>query len=126
MGNGGGSTEMAMANAIMHKMGSVEGKESLAMEQFAKALQQIPSILADNGGLDSASLMAKLRAAHAKGENTMGLEFALGDVANMAERGIMESYRSKSSQLCSAVEAAEMIIRVDDIIRNAPRQRDGM
>merc|ERR1711904_672935 len=46
---GGGSTEMAMSNAILSKMGSVQGKESLAMEQFGKALQQIPLILADNG-----------------------------------------------------------------------------
>merc|ERR1712032_64231 len=51
---GGGSMEMAMANAIMTKMATVEGKESAAMEGFAKALQQIPNILADNGGFDSA------------------------------------------------------------------------
>merc|ERR1712176_1447471 len=103
-------------------MGSVEGKESLAMEQFAKALQQIPAILADNGGFDSADLLGALRAAHSRGEHTKGLDFMKGGIADM---GIMESYRSKSSQLCSAAEAAEMIIRVDDIIRNAPRQRDG-
>merc|ERR1712190_490809 len=60
---GGGSTEMAMSSAILQKMGSVEGKESLAMEQFAKALQQIPAILADNGGFDSAELLGQLRAA---------------------------------------------------------------
>merc|ERR1712178_42858 len=106
-------------------MGSVEGKESLAMEQFAKALQQIPAILADNGGFDSAELLGQLRAAHSRGEHTKGLDFVNGGVADMAELGIMESYRSKVSQLCSAAEAAEMIIRVDDIIRNAPRQREG-
>merc|ERR1711877_29770 len=78
--HGGGSTEMAMSSAILQKMGSVEGKESLAMEQFAKALQQIPAILADNGGFDSAALMAKLRAAHAKGQNTTGLDFTLGGI----------------------------------------------
>merc|ERR1711953_920218 len=72
--HGGGSTEMAMAQAVLKKMETVEGKESLAMEQFAKALQQIPSILADNGGLDSAALMAKLRAAHARGESMTGLD----------------------------------------------------
>jgi len=49
-----------------------------------------------------------------------------GSVADMAGLGIMESYRSKMSQLCAAAEAAEMIIRVDDIIKNAPRQREGM
>merc|ERR1711904_251678 len=48
--HGGGSTEMAMACAVQEKMATVEGKESLAMEAFAKALQTIPAIMADNGG----------------------------------------------------------------------------
>merc|ERR1712232_846075 len=122
---GGGSMEMAMAHAVLEKMKTVEGKESAAMEGFAKALQQIPSILADNGGLDSAELVGQLKAAHARGEHAVGLEFAKGSIADMSERGIMESFRSKMSQLCSAAEAAEMIIRVDNIIKNAPRQRDG-
>merc|ERR1712087_143808 len=98
--HGGGSTEMAMSNAILQKMGSVEGKESLAMEQFAKALQQIPAILCDNGGFDSAQLVGELRAAHAKGQSTYGLEFMKGSIADMAALGIMESFRSKISQLC--------------------------
>merc|ERR1712151_1330885 len=122
---GGGSMEMAMAHAIMQKMQTVEGKESGAMEGFAKALQQIPSILADNGGLDSADLVGQLKAKPAKGEHSHGLEFNKGGVADMKELGIMESFRSKMSQLCSAAEAAEMIIRVDNIVKNAPRQRDG-
>jgi len=95
------------------------------MEQFGKALSQIPAILADNGGYDSAQLVGQLRAAHNRGEHTTGLDFMKGGVADMAALGIMESYRSKVSQLCSAAEAAEMIIRVDDIIKNAPRQREG-
>merc|ERR1712061_741695 len=123
--HGGGCMEMAMSRAVYDAMANVQGKESLAMEQFAKALQQIPTIPCDNGGFDSAELLGQLRAAHSRGENTKGLDFMKGGIADMAELGIMESYRSKSSQLCSAAEAAEMIIRVDDIIRNAPRQRDG-
>lgn len=122
---GGGSMEMAMSHAVQQKMLTVEGKESGAMEGFAKALQQIPSILADNGGFDSAELVGQLRAAHARGEHAVGLEFTQGGVADMSKMGIMESFRSKMSQLCSAAEAAEMIIRVDNIIKNAPRQREG-
>eukprot|EP00931_Biecheleriopsis_adriatica_P008390 TRINITY_DN109585_c0_g1_i1.p1 TRINITY_DN109585_c0_g1~~TRINITY_DN109585_c0_g1_i1.p1 ORF type:complete len:560 (+),score=178.13 TRINITY_DN109585_c0_g1_i1:79-1680(+) len=122
---GGGSMEMAMANAVQNKLQEVGGKESNAMEAFAKALMQIPTILADNAGLDSAELVGQLRAAHAKGNSTHGLEFNVGAVADMSQLGIMESFRSKLSQLCSAAEAAEMIIRVDDIIKNAPRQREG-
>mmetsp|Transcript_16679 Transcript_16679/g.30758 ORF Transcript_16679/g.30758 Transcript_16679/m.30758 type:complete len:108 (+) Transcript_16679:2-325(+) len=107
-------------------MATVEGKESLAMEQFAKALQTLPAIMADNGGDDSAELLGSLRAAHARGQHSHGLNFVNANVTDMAELGIMESFRSKMSQLCAAAEAAEMIIRVDDIIRNAPRQREGM
>merc|ERR1712054_306159 len=59
---GGGAMECAMAQAIQEKMSSVEGKESLAMESFGKALQTLPAIMADNGGLDSAELMGGLRA----------------------------------------------------------------
>jgi len=123
--NGGGAMEMAMAAAVLEKAKTVEGKESAAVEGFAKALQQIPMILADNAGLDSGELLGQLKAAHARGEHTMGLEFQTGSVTSMEKLGIMESFRSKMSQLCSASEAAEMIIRVDDIIKNAPRQREG-
>lgn len=122
---GGGAMEMAMADAVLKKMPETGGKESAAMEQFAKALMQLPAILADNGGLDSSELVGQLRASHAKGLHSYGLEFNGGTVADMASLGIMESFRSKISQLCSAAEAAEMIIRVDDIIKNAPRQREG-
>ncbi|CAE7245783.1 cct2 [Symbiodinium natans] len=122
---GGGAMEMAMSQAVQEKLTEVGGKESAAMEAFGKALMQIPVILADNAGLDSAELAGQLRAAHAKGEHSTGLEFNSGSVADMKQLGIMESFRSKMSQLCSAAEAAEMIIRVDDIIKNAPRQRDG-
>eukprot|EP00442_Polarella_glacialis_P002950 CAMPEP_0115117586 /NCGR_PEP_ID=MMETSP0227-20121206/43975_1 /TAXON_ID=89957 /ORGANISM="Polarella glacialis, Strain CCMP 1383" /LENGTH=533 /DNA_ID=CAMNT_0002518675 /DNA_START=79 /DNA_END=1680 /DNA_ORIENTATION=- len=122
---GGGAMEMAMASAVTAKMNEVGGKEMSAMEQFAKALMSIPATMADNGGLDSQELVGQLRAAHAKGNHTQGLEFNGGTVADMAALGIMESFRSKNCQLCSAAEAAEMIIRVDDIIKNAPRQREG-
>merc|ERR1711881_471094 len=123
---GGGAMECAMAQAVQDAMASVEGKESLAMEMFAKALRTMPAIMADNGGYDSADLVGHLRSAHAKGLHTHGLNFLNATVSDMAELGIMESFRSKMSQLCAAAEAAEMIIRVDDIIRNAPRQREGM
>jgi len=122
---GGGAMECAMAQAVQDSMKSISGKEALAMEQFAKALQTMPAIMADNGGFDSAELVGSLRAAHARGEHTMGLNFNNATVSDMKELGIMESFRSKMSQLCAAAEAAEMIVRVDDIIRNAPRQREG-
>jgi T-complex protein 1 subunit beta len=121
---GGGAMECAMAQAIMDKMATVEGKESLAMEGFAKSLQAIPATMADNGGYDSAELLGTLRAAHARGQHSHGINFVNATVSDMAEQGIMESFKSKMSQLCAAAEAAEMIVRVDEIVRNAPRQRE--
>merc|ERR1712139_566275 len=91
--HGGGAMECAMAQAIQDKMASVEGKESLAMEAFAKAMQTIPAIMADNGGYDSAQLMGALRAAHARGESSHGLNFLTATVSDMKELGIMESFR---------------------------------
>merc|ERR1712216_1056590 len=72
---GGGAMEMAMAQAIQDKMASVEGKESLAMEAFAKALRSMPAIMADNGGYDSAELVGALRSAHARKQHSHGLNF---------------------------------------------------
>lgn len=96
------------------------------MEGFARALRQLPSIVADNGGYDSAELVSQLRAAHASGSNTYGLDMYNGSIADMQELGVMESFKSKLSVLTSASEAAEMILRVDDIIKCAPRQREQM
>lgn len=65
-----------------------------------------------------------MRAAHASGDTTAGLDVVSGKVGNMQELGIREAYKSKLQVLVSAAEAAEMILRVDDIIKCAPRQRE--
>jgi len=101
------------------------GKKALAMEAFARALRALPAIIADNGGYDASELVASLRAAHARGETSAGLDMANGCVADMAALGVRESFKSKLHVLCSAAEAAEMILRVDDIVKCAPRKREG-
>jgi len=123
---GGGAAELAMADAVERLARMVEGKTSLAVEAFARALRQIPTIILDNGGYDSAEIVAKLRALHTSGSKQMGIDIVKGDVGDMMQMGIYESYKSKLSQVCAASEAAEMIIRVDDVIRCAPRRREGM
>lgn len=84
----------------------------------------LPTIIADNGGYDSSELVAKLRAEHYKGNKTAGLNMRLGSIGDMAELGVVESYKVKSHILVSASEAAEMILRIDDIIKTAPRKRE--
>ena len=84
-------------------------------------------IVADNGGYDAAELVTQLRAAHASGKkSSYGLDMTQGQIGDMAELGVMESYKSKYQVVTSAAEAAEMILRVDDIIKSAPRQREEM
>jgi len=122
---GGGCTEILMAQAVDEKVPTVSGKKTLAMEAFARALRQMPSIVADNGGYDAAELVSQLRAAHASGKGSYGLDMYNGKVACMRELGVRESFKSKLQVLLSASEAAEMILRVDDIIKCAPRQREG-
>lgn len=125
---GGGCTEILMAKAIDQKVPTTAGKKSIAMSSFSKALRQLPSIVADNGGYDSAELITQLTAAHAAvpdGEScSLGLDMYNGTVGDMKELGVMECFKSKLQVLLSASEAAEMILRVDDIIKCAPRQRE--
>lgn len=120
---GGGCSEMVMACAVMRAAASTPGKEAVAMESFARALQQLPTVIADNAGYDSAQLISELRAAHNSGANTMGLDMEQGKIGCMKQLGITESWAVKRQVLLSAAEAAEMILRVDDILRAAPRKR---
>ena len=70
---GGGCSEMVMSCAVMKAAAATPGKESVAMEAFARAIQQLPTVIADNGGYDSAQLISELRAAHNAGGYTKGL-----------------------------------------------------
>lgn len=121
---GGGCSEIYMAQAIDREVVNTPGKKALAMAAFARALRAMPAIIADNGGYDSAELVTQLRAKHESGGNSWGLDMYHGQIADMEDLGVMESFKSKLSVLMSASEAAEMILRVDDIIKCAPRQRE--
>ncbi|XP_066585781.1 T-complex protein 1 subunit beta [Prorops nasuta] len=120
---GGGCSEMIMACAVMKSAAATPGKEAVAMEAFAKALQQLPTVIADNAGYDSAQLVSELRAGHNSGYCTLGLDMEQGRIGCMKKLGITESWAVKRQVLLSASEAAEMILRVDDILRAAPRKR---
>ncbi|KAK4688697.1 T-complex protein 1 subunit beta, partial [Tremellales sp. Uapishka_1] len=122
---GGGCAEMLMSCKVDEAARLVKGKKALAVEGFARALRQMPTILADNGGYDSSDLVSKLRAAHYEGRSDAGLNMDIGEVASMRELGVTESYKLKKQVVVSASEAAEMILRVDNILRSAPRRREG-
>lgn len=120
---GGGASEVMMALKVDELARKTPGKQSLAIEAFARALRQIPTILADNGGFDASELVSQMRSAHESGYNFIGLNMDTGTIDDMRQMKVTESYKSKSQSLISAHEAAEMILRVDQIIQAIPRER---
>lgn len=120
---GGGCSEMLMAKAVDELAKNTSGKKAIAIEAFARALRMIPTIIADNAGYDSSELVAQLRAAHYNGKSTAGLDMVKGEIGDVAALGITESFKVKSQVLRSAAEAAEMILRVDELVTAPPRQR---
>lgn len=122
---GGGHSEIAMANATDQLAKTVPGKKALAIEAFGRALRKLPAIIADNGGFDSSELVSQLRAAVSNGSETAGIDINTGIVGDMKALGIKECLRVKEQALLSAAEAAEMILRVDEIVTCAPRKREG-
>lgn len=121
---GGGCAETLMAHAVDEVAKQTAGKKALAVEAFARGLRSLPGIIAGNGGYDANELVAQLRAAHAAGNSTAGLDMENGSVGDVQKLGITESFKLKRQMLASAMEGAEMIIRVDDILKAAPRERE--
>lgn len=120
---GGGNSEMRMSLAVDELAKTLSGKQAIAVEAFGRALRQLPTIICENGGYDAAELVTNLRAEITNGNVQAGINMFEGKVDNMKELGVTECLRVKEQALVSATEAAEMILRVDDIVRCAPRQR---
>ncbi|UZJ51808.1 hypothetical protein CBS101457_001128 [Exobasidium rhododendri] len=122
---GGGCAEMSMSKVVDEEARKTPGKKAIATESFARALRQLPTILANNAGLDSSDLVARLRAAHQQGDKDAGLDLNNGKIISMRETGVTESYKLKRQVVLSASEASELILRVDDVLKSAPRRREG-
>lgn len=101
-----------------------KGKEAIAIEAYSRALRQLPVIIADNAGLDSAELISNLRSEIHGGSTNSGIDVLKGTVGDMKEIGVFECLKVKEQAIMSASEAAEMILRVDEVITLTPRQRD--
>lgn len=121
---GGGCSEMNMSKAVEQAAQNESGKKSLAIESYARALRQLPTILCDNAGYDSSELVSKLRSCIYNGLISSGLDLNQGTIGDMRELGVVESYKLKKAVVSSASEAAEVLLRVDDIIKAKPRTAD--
>ena len=120
---GGGAPEIAMAKKLKDYAESISGREQVAVNAFAEALEIVPKTLAENAGLDSIDSLVDLRAAQ---ENSpyMGLDVFTGEVADMKEAGVIEPKRVKKQAIQSASDAAEMILRIDDVIASTRGPED--
>jgi len=114
---GGGAPEIELAIKLRDYGQSVGGREQLAIEAFAEALEIIPWTLAENAGMDSMDIVIELKNAHAKksGRN-FGVNVLEGKVSDMLIAKVIEPLRVKTQALESATEVASMILRIDDVI----------
>ncbi|MEM2984358.1 MAG: thermosome subunit beta [Candidatus Jordarchaeaceae archaeon] len=117
---GGGAPEVELAKRLRDYAESIGGREQLAIEAFADSLEIIPKTLAENAGHDQLDIIVKLRAAHEKDGLWMGVNVNTGEVADMLKAGVLEPLRVKKQAIASASEAAEMILRIDDVIASKP------
>jgi len=114
---GGGAPEVELAKQLREYAETVGGRESLAINAFANAVEIIPRTLAENAGLDPIDILVQLRAAHDKANGeVVGLDVFSGKITDTSKLGIIEPLRVKTQAVKSASEAAEMILRIDDVI----------
>ncbi len=118
---GGGAIEMELSLALKKKATKVGGREQLAMQAYAEALEVIPRTLAESCGLDPIDTIVDLRARHEKGEKTIGVDVLSCKVADMKPLHVIEPEKVKKQALNSASEVVEMILRIDDIIASKGR-----
>jgi thermosome len=129
---GGGAPEAELAKNLRNFAVKVGGREQLAVEAYAEAVEAIPLTLAENAGLDPIDIMVALRAEHEKPDSkNFGIEVTTGKIKNMLDLKVLEPLRVKQQVIKSATEAANMILKIDDLISvkgggQAPPMPSGM
>jgi thermosome len=120
---GGGAPEIEVAKQLREYAETVGGREALAIDAFANAVEVVPRTLAESAGLDKIDILVDLHAKHDKpnGKN-LGLDVFEGKVIDMAEIGVVEPLRIKTQAIKSASEAAIMIMRIDDVISSSKKE----
>jgi chaperonin GroEL (HSP60 family) len=113
---GGGAPEIELALRLREYAATVGGREQLAIEAFAEALEIIPKTLAENAGFDQIDTLVALRSSHEKGVKSAGLDMEAGTPVDMQQKGVLEPMRVKTQAINSAAESAVMILRIDDVI----------
>jgi len=113
---GGGAPEMEIARTLKDYAESLPGREQLAVQKFAEAIESVPLTLGENAGLDPIDILSDLRAHHEKGERWAGVDVFEGKVKDMEKLEVYEPLAVKKQVIKSATEAARMILKIDDVI----------
>ncbi|XP_073008595.1 T-complex protein 1 subunit gamma [Typha latifolia] len=121
---GGGATELTVSATLKQKSSSIEGIEKWPYEAAAVAFEAIPRTLAQNCGLNVIRTMTQLQGKHANGENAwVGIDGSTGKIVDMKERQIWDSYNVKAQTFKTAIEAAGMLLRIDDIVSGIKKKQ---
>jgi len=113
---GGGAAATAISMALRDYAPSVGGREQMAIEAFANAIEIIPKTLSENAGLDPIDMMLEVRSAHKKGKKYAGINVLGGKVDDMLKNNVIEPLRVSMQEIEASSEAATMILRIDDVI----------
>lgn len=116
---GGGAPEAYMAGKIREWAGTLSGREQLAAEKYAEALEVIPLSLAENAGMNVIDTLAELHAKQSRSSHSIGVDARSGKVADMSKLDVVEPLAVKEQIIKSATEAASMILRIDDVIASS-------
>ncbi|MBI2079472.1 TCP-1/cpn60 chaperonin family protein [Candidatus Micrarchaeota archaeon] len=124
---GGGSVEMHLSKELQQYAVEIGGREQLAIQAFAEALESIPRALAENAGMDAIDAIVALKNKHKKPEGQFnGVDVIAGKIADLKEKGILEPARVKRQAISSATETARLVLRIDDIISSRGKAGGGM
>jgi len=125
---GGGAIEVEIAGKIREYASSISGREHLAIQAFADAIESIPEAIAQNAGLDKLDLLIMLRSEHKAGHSRAGIDMLeAGVVEDITTQGVVDPVNVKKQLIKSGVEAANMLLRIDDVIASkmvAPPSED--
>jgi thermosome len=113
---GGGSTAAELALRLRDYASSIGGREQIAIDAFANAMEVVPTALAENAGLDSIDVLIELRKAHKAGKVNAGINVFTGKITDMKKEKVLEPLRVGKQGISSATDAAVMILRIDDVI----------
>src|ERR687897_445281 len=116
---GGGAPESFVAGKIREWANTLSGREQLAAEKFAEAMETIPLTLAENAGMDPIDTITDLRAKQGKGSKWTGVDVKGAKITDISKLDIVEPVSVKEQIVKSATEAASMIFRIDDVIASS-------